>query len=152
QLPSAPTRLQDQELPARLSVPLRLSPASDPAAEELWVMHDGGLEQLDELVRTADDQLLARLSFALAEQDARRTVALRPRPSKEGPPVVSLAAQAFRPYRGVPNLFLPRGARLQPPLRRDAVRKLLADDPEQVTWLYPLADGGFRPETLPDAA
>ena len=37
-----------------------------------------------------------------------------------------------------------------PTLRRDAVRKLLADDPAQVVWLMPGADGKFTPEILPD--
>src|SRR5262249_32896581 len=37
-----------------------------------------------------------------------------------------------------------------PPLRRDVVRKLLADDPNQITWLVPGEDGRFAPEGLPD--
>src|SRR5205814_6060646 len=37
-------------------------------------------------------------------------------------------------------------------LRRDAVRRLLADDPAQVVWLMPQADGKFTPEVLPDSA
>src|SRR5262249_25159071 len=44
------------------------------------------------------------------------------------------------------------GTRLHPPLRRDAVRKHLADDPMQVTWLYPGPDGTFTPESLPETA
>src|SRR5262249_18096375 len=39
-----------------------------------------------------------------------------------------------------------------PPLRRDAVRKLLCDDPSLITWLHPGEDGAFTPETLPDNA
>ena len=58
----------------------------------------------------------------------------------------------FKPYWKLPNLFLPSGKRLMPTLRRDAVRKLLADDPAQVVWLMPLADGKFTPEVLPDDA
>jgi hypothetical protein len=47
---------------------------------------------------------------------------------------------------------VPVGTSLQPSLRRDAVRKLLADDPAQVVWLYPDGDDGFVPESLPDGA
>ena len=50
----------------------------------------------------------------------------------------------------MPNLFLPCGTRLQPPLRRDAVRKLLAEQTEDITWLFPQPDGSFIPESLPD--
>src|SRR5262249_22195269 len=52
----------------------------------------------------------------------------------------------------LPNLFLPCGMRLHPPLRRDAVRKQLADDPAIVTWLQPDGASGFTPESLPDTA
>jgi hypothetical protein len=50
----------------------------------------------------------------------------------------------------LPNLFLPAGTRLHPPLRRDVVRKLLADDPAQVTWLAPGENGSFTPQSLPE--
>src|SRR5439155_8781676 len=82
-----------------------------------------------------------------------RTVVLRTRPSKLAPPVLPLeSALGFKPFWKLPNLFLPAGRRLHPTLRRDAVRKLLADDPDQVVWLYPDGAGGFTPESVPDAA
>src|SRR5262249_19557120 len=59
---------------------------------------------------------------------------------------------AFKPYWKLPNLFLPVGKRLHPTLRRDAVRKLLADDADQVVWLYPDDKNSFTPEFVPDAA
>ena len=65
---------------------------------------------------------------------------------------MSLDAQQFRPFWKLPNLYLPCGSALSPPLRRDAVRKLLADDPAQVTWLYPQEAGRFTPESLPEEA
>ena len=61
-------------------------------------------------------------------------------------------AVAFRPFQRLPHLLLPCGARLQPPLRRDAVRRLLADDPDLVTWLSPGPGGTFTPQTLPEVA
>jgi len=45
---------------------------------------------------------------------------------------------------------VPAGTRLHPTLRRDAVRKLLADDTDQLVWLYPGAGGGFE-EQAPGA-
>src|SRR5262249_39907647 len=93
------------------------------------------------------------LSFAVAEKGGQTIIVLRVRPSKHAAPVLVLpGAVAFRSFLKLPNLFLPIGSRLHPPLRRDAVRKLLADDPAQITWLYPEEDRGFTPETLPDTA
>ena len=43
-------------------------------------------------------------------------------------------AGAYKHYLKLPNLFLPVGTRLHPPLRRDQVRKLLADDTSQIVW------------------
>src|SRR5205085_10475892 len=79
-------------------------------------------------------------------------VVLRTRHSRLPPPELVLKAEAHKPYLKLPNLFLPAGKALHPPLRRDMVRKLLADDPAQVVWLAPLDGGGFRPETLPEDA
>src|SRR5262249_10277294 len=50
----------------------------------------------------------------------------------------------------LPNLFVPVGLRVHPPLRRDAVRDLLASDPRQLTWLAPQAGGNFVPERIPE--
>ena len=93
-----------------------------------------------------------RLAFAVGEKDGQKTIVLRVRPSKLPPPVLVLNALGFCHFQKLPNLFLPVGTRLHPPLRRDAVRKHLADDPMQVTWLYPGPDGSFTPESLPETA
>jgi hypothetical protein len=118
------------------------------------VLRDNAVEQLDALVRDSDDRLLQRLMFAVAsDQDGKRTVVLRTRPSKLAPPHLPLEnAVAFKPFWKLPNLFLPVGRRLHPTLRRDAVRKLLADDADTVVWLFPGEGGKFTPESLPDGA
>jgi hypothetical protein len=133
-------------------VPLRLGPGGAEEPAELWVLPERGVEQLDALVGQADDQLLARLAFAVAEAGDRQTVVLRVRPSRLPPPVLVLEGIAFRPYLRLPNLFLPCGTRLHPPLRRGVVGQLLAADPSQVTWLYPQPDGQFTLQRLPDTA
>ena len=110
------------------------------------------LDQFDAFVRSADKQLLARLAFAVGDNGPEKCIVLRVRPSKLPAPVLVLPAKAFRTYFKLPNLFLPCGTQLHPQLHRDAVRTLLANDPERVTWLYPHGDGTFTPESLPDAA
>ena len=116
------------------------------------MLHDDALAQLDRLVQNADDQLLARLIFAVGEEGDRKTIVLRVRPSKLPPPVLVLEGVGFRRYLRLSHLFLPCGQRLHPPLRRDAVVKLLAADAGQITWLYPGKDGRFAAESLPDEA
>jgi hypothetical protein len=152
QLPDRPVAWHDQELPARLQIPVRLARSGAVEAAELWVLRESGIAQLEELVRSAGDDLLARLAFAVGTRDGERIVVLRARPSKSAPPVLVLDGAAFRPYLRIPNLFLPVGRALHPPLRRDAVVKLLAADTSRITWLRPNADGGFTPESLPDEA
>lgn len=152
-LPGVEVRWRGVERPERFTIPLRLARGGASEASELWVLRDGAGGSLDDLVRHADDRLLSRLAFAVAEgEGGRSTVVLRVRPSKQGPPVLVLDGDGYRPYLRLPNLFLPVGTRLHPPLRRDAVARLLAADPSRVTWLAPGVDGGFVPESLPEEA
>lgn len=151
-LPASRSPWKDTDPGKRLKVPLRLKPAGAADAAELWVLRERPVEQLDALVAGADDHRLRQLSFAVADKGGERIIVLRVRPSKHAPPVVVVDGIAYRSYLKLPNLFLPSGTVLNPPLRRDAVRKLLADDPGVVTWLHPSGDGKFVPETLPDTA
>jgi hypothetical protein len=151
-LPSATVEWRETELSDRLRVPLRLAHAGGTEPAELWVLRDDAVSQLDNLVQNADDKLLNQLSFAAGNSGEELMIVLRVRPSKQPPPVLVLNAVGYRPYLKLPNLFLPCGTRLHPPLRRDAVRKLLADDPADVTWLRPDARSTFTPENLPDTA
>ncbi|HEX4609540.1 MAG TPA: hypothetical protein VH092_15180, partial [Urbifossiella sp.] len=153
-LPAAPVAWEPAEAPAPVTVPLRLTAGNAADAAELWVLRDDPVGQLDALVRGADERLTQRLMFAVAKApDGAPVAVLRTRPSKLPPPALPLEnATAFKPYWKLPNLFLPVGKRLHPTLRRDAVRRLLADDPDQVVWLYPNGPTGFTPESVPDAA
>lgn len=151
-LPAARSPWTAAELGERFQVPLRLKPAGAPDAAELWVLRDRPVEQLDALVSAADDVRLRQLAFAVAVKDGKQIIVLRVRPSKQAPPVVVVDGIAYRSYLKIPNLFVPSGSVLNPPLRRDTVRKLLADDPGVITWLHPADAGSFVPETLPDTA
>jgi hypothetical protein len=153
-LPAGTLPWHESNLKGKLSVPLRLVAGNAADVAEMWVLLEKGVEQLDALVRDADERLLARLAFAVANVAGQApTIILRTRPSKLSPPVLTLEnTLGFKPYWKLPNLFLPVGQRLSPTLRRDAVRRLLADDPSQLVWLMPDGHGKFTPETLPDNA
>lgn len=151
-LPERKVSWQETETKSRLTVPLRLAASGSPGQAELWVLHERPLEQLDALVRDSEDSLIRQLAFAVVENEGHKIVVVRARPSKQGPPVLVLDGAGYRPFWKLPNLFVPCGRGLHPPLRRDAVRKLLAEDPEQVTWLSPKGDNRFTPQSVPETA
>ena len=150
QLPDGGTRWRDEVLPTRLHVAPRLRPAGPAEGAELWVLRGEAIDELNRFVQNAEDSLLARLAFAIGEKDGQRIAVLRVRPSKLPPPIVILPAEAYKSYLRLPNLFLPAGFALHPPLRRDIVRKLLAEDVARITWLAPGENGTFTPESLPE--
>ncbi|MFO0810391.1 MAG: hypothetical protein U0746_17340 [Gemmataceae bacterium] len=151
-VPGAPTAWADAPPAGKLAVPMRFAVGAPNESPELWVIDGGDEDKVDALVRDADERLLSRLAFAAGEHDGQRVLVLRARPSKTGPPVLVLDALACRPYLRLPNLFVPIGKRLRPPLRRDAVRKLLAPDPDVVTWLAPRDGDTFAAQSLPESA
>ena len=71
-LPHAVAALHEVPQEQRLRVPLRLAAGGAHDVAELWVLRERGLEQIDDLVRGADDLLLSRLSFAVPARATRR--------------------------------------------------------------------------------
>lgn len=154
ELPHPATSLEDRELDRRLNVPLRLVRGDASEAADTWVLTGRAVDQLDDFVRTSRDHLLDRLAFAVARHGDEEIVVVRSRPGRGTPPVVVLDGLACRPYLKLPNLFLPVGRRLHPPLRRDTVKSLLCEDDTQLTWLQPDDEeaGAFTPFRLPETA
>lgn len=136
--PATPIAYADAPLTGRIPVPIALTRAGGNDVAELWVLRDPAIAQIEDLVRTSDNDLIARFAFAVAELDGQRVVVLRVRPSKAAPPAVVLDAVGYRPYLRIPNLYLPVGTALRPPLRRDALIALLAEDRTRLTWLAPM--------------
>jgi cellulose synthase operon protein C len=154
-LPQAAVEYAEGKLEGKLVVPLRLTAGNAADAPEMWALKDNAVEVFDAFVRDADERLTSRLIFAVAENSAAGpTIILRTRQLlRLAPPSLELAgAMGFTRYRKLNNLYVPAGTRLQPTLRRDAVRRMLADDDARIVWLTPLGDGRFVPESLPDEA
>src|SRR5262245_25615187 len=141
------------ELKKRLTVPLRLI-EGDRHDPELWVLRQNAIDQLDALVRDAKESLVQRLLFAVGKRGDQLTIVLRVRPSKQSPPQLVLDAAPYTRLLKLDNLFVPVGTKIHPLLRRDAVRKLLAEDPARINWLQPDPEkpGGFTPECLGEDA
>jgi hypothetical protein len=151
-LPDAPSRWHDGKLPAKLKVPLSLRKGGSPDNPELWVLQGDAVAELNRFVQNNDDQLLGRLAFAVGQQDGKTTIVVRVRQSRQAPPQLVLNAVGYRPHLKLSNLFLPVGMGLHPPLRRDKVRELFAEDVDRVHWLAPGEAGAFTPQSLPEDA
>jgi hypothetical protein len=153
-LPATAAALKDGDLKAKLEVKPSLKVGGSTEGAELWVLRQDAVRELNQFVQNSDDQLLHRLSFAVGERKGEKIIIIRVRQSKLPPPVLVLKAEAYRHYLKLPNLFLPVGTRLHPPLRRDKVRQLFAEDTNEVVWLAPDSSksGGFTPESLPEEA
>jgi len=150
-LPDGKVLWKDLQFEKKLPVNLSLRAGGSPDGAELWVLRDNPIEELNRFVQNADDQLLQRLAFAVGETEGKKTIVVRVRQSRQSPPVLVFhKATAYKHYLKLPNLFLPAGTTLHPPLRRDQVRKILAEDSAQVVWLNPADRGGFTPESLPE--
>ena len=151
-LPEAPSEWNRRSLDAKIRTPLSLTPAGSTDGAELWVLRNDAVTELNRFVQNADDLMLQRLAFAVGHKGDETIIVVRVRPSRLPPPELMLKADKYKSYLKMPNLFLPAGMGLHPPLRRDIVRRLLADDPAKLVWLTPLGNGSFRPEMLPEDA
>jgi hypothetical protein len=150
-LPAGKVPWKDAKFEKKLKVTPSLKPGGPPEGAEFWVLRGDPVAELNRFVQNADDNLLQRLAFSVGELDGKKTIVVRVRQSKQQPPVLVFNnALAYKHYLKLTNLFLPVGTRLHPPLRRDQVRKLLAEDTSHVVWLTPGANGSFTPETLPE--
>jgi hypothetical protein len=151
-LPAGLVRLHDttQALP-RIAVTPSLRAGGSAEGAELWVLREDPINELNRFVQNATDDMLQRLAFAVGQHGDEKVIVLRTRQSKHAAPVLVLhGAIGYKPFLKLPNLFLPVGTKLHPPLRRDQVRKLFAEDTDQIVWLQPEGHSSFRPQTLPE--
>jgi hypothetical protein len=151
-LPESPEAKEAIAPPRRLTVPLCLTRASRTEPASLWVIREHAIEVVDRLVQTLPDDVIARLLFAVTGDPDRPIVILRGRAGRSGPPEIDVPGEAYVSLLRIPNLFVPRDRIVEPPLRRDKIRELLAPADDELGWLAPVGDAGLRLESLPDSA
>ncbi len=161
-MPNPIHALQPVKVSTSLRVPLTLTSAASTSSAEMWVIRKDAMQQLEQLIVRSDEELLDRLAFAVVSNESEPVVVVRVRPSRAALPILVLDATAYTTCLRLPNLFVPLGMRLQPPLRRDAIAKLLASDNRLISWLevveprdttrrfwpfqtHTIADAAFRP-------
>jgi hypothetical protein len=142
----------------RLQIELKLVRAPSQRPPTLWVVRERAIDQMETLVRTLPDVVVARLRFAAVTQpDGETLVVLRARRSEQQPPALELDAEAYTTVAQLPDLHVPIARTLDPPLRPAKLRELLLREPERVVWLAPRGDAGkrgqaFVRESLPERA
>ncbi|NMO17224.1 hypothetical protein HPC49_13090 [Pyxidicoccus fallax] len=151
-LPEPAEDWEPQPAPGRLSVPLRLTRAARTEPASLWVLRENAVAQVESLVHTLPEALLSQLRFAVAGPPESPCIVLRARPGRERPPELGLTGMGYAPLPQLADLFLPCDGLLEPPVRRDRLRALLAPERDTVTWLHPTGGGAFRAERLPESA
>jgi len=139
-------------LPPTISTRLRLLRFPETEPPRLWVLRDDALGQLTAYCKTAHQHLLTRFTVAVSASAGVPCVVLRSLTTNGPPPVFVGSALAYHSPLRFPNLYLPAGTRLAPPLRRDAIRDAIGMSPDRVVWLHPLGDGAFQAESLPEDA
>lgn len=154
-----PARDFEATLPSRrLQIDLRLVRAPAQRAPTLWVVRERAIEQMETLVRTLPDVVVARLRFAAVTLASGETlVVLRARRSEQQAPALELAAEAYTQVAQLPDLHVPSARTIDPPLRPAKLRELLLPDNDRVVWLAPQGEPGrrgqaFVRESLPERA
>jgi cellulose synthase operon protein C len=154
QMPNVPADWKEGMTPERLVVPLKLVAGNTMDAAELWVLRGQSIAGLEAFVRGADARLLELLRFAVGVSAIGETIVVVTAAStRKAPPVLAIpGAESHKSYWRIPNLFVPVGTRLHPPLRRDVVTRLLASDSDRRVWLAPGNGGAFTPESIAENA
>ncbi len=136
--------------PPRLAVTLRLARAAASEAASLWVLRDDAVAHVERLLASLPEETTSGLLFSMCRAGDETLVVLRSRAG--GRTTLEIDGEAYRAHASIPNLFLPCDGTLEPPLRRDRVRDLLAPDPDTVVWLRRRGAEGFQVEHVTDDA
>ena len=144
-------------LPARRTIELRLARGRrEPPS--LWVVREGGVAAIDDLLGYLPDDVVERLTFAMTGGDAPIAI-VRARAGRHAPPELALDAEAYAPVADMPDIYAPVDAVIEPPLRRDRLRAILTGAPAQpggappaVWWLAAVPPRRFRVERIADTA
>ncbi len=128
-------------------IPVRLKAVKSPrlVTPSLFIL-DNGWAAVEQLVGSTPDSQLENVLFAVSGEQ----VVLRSRPGKEAA-AGELPGSPFCRLLELPNLYVPHGTALEPPLRRDHFRSWLADDDEMVYWLT-FEGGRLNRHRLPEHA
>lgn len=155
QIPTKRCLWQAQDQVSKIPIPLRLIPGDPHRVEpSLWLVPGGHQLDFEGWLRGVDENILKRLSFAVAEapdQEHEKWIVLHAETYGEALPPVILNLDVAYPYVVHPlmrNIYLPRGYALHPLVRVETLQRLLEADTDQIVWLRPLDNQAFQPCAL----
>jgi cellulose synthase operon protein C len=132
-----PVQKTEGRQPPLFRVPLRLQRARTEPARMYLV--EAGLIEVERLVNSMPEAQLADILFAVVGE----CVVLRPRPGRESA-ADAWPGAAYSRVSEIPNLFAPQGWALEPPIRRERLKKWLAGNSDEVVWLQQTETGLAR--------
>jgi cellulose synthase operon protein C len=140
--------LKDHAYSGSLGVRLRFSRLTQSESSTLWLLTTDTESKLREFVHQSPDHIINDLDFAIGTTNQGKCILLRARPSKKGPMELVLDAIPFTPLMRLPNVYLPWGMKINPPLRRDMIRQWF-ENPDRLTWLFPRNSIEFDLQSIP---
>lgn len=149
-VPERSEKIVPGAMPARRKVELRLSSGRRDITS-LWVLRDDAIGKIDKLLEYLPEDVVGRLMFAVSDATPP-TVILRARTGRQAAPDLSLVAEEYAPLAGMADVYAPTGAIVEPPLRRERLRMILAIDAREVMWLARVENNRFRVERISDDA
>ena len=129
-----------QPLTAPLQVQLRLERTTRRSDARLWVLRTRGLEALEALLRNLPSTIVEHLQFARLTANSENAegeslYVLRSPNFGAPPPALEIAAEALAPRSDLPNLYLPVGQTLAPPLTTEQLRDRLTPQVSDIVWV-----------------
>jgi hypothetical protein len=149
-VPESADKIVPGAMPARRKIELRLSSGRRDITS-LWVLRDDAIGKIDKLLEYLPEDVVGRLMFAVSDATPP-TVILRARTGRQAAPDLSLVAEEYAPLAGMADVYAPTGAIVEPPLRRERLRMILAIDAREVMWLARVENNRFRVERISDDA
>ncbi len=118
-------------------VKLKLVFAARTTSPTLWVIKKDAINMTENLVRHLPEKDINQLLFTVCGDVDHPIVILKSRPSQGHAPVLEITGESCSNWMDIENLFLPYDAIIEPPLRREKIKELLANDPDSLTILSP---------------
>ena len=149
-VPERADKIAQGAMPERRKVELRLSSGRRDVTS-MWVIREDAVAKVDKLLEYLPEEVVGRLTFAVSAATPP-TVILRARTGRHAAPDLSIAAEEYAPLGGMADVYAPTGAIVEPPLRRERLRSILAIEAREVMWLARTAGNKFRVERINDDA
>lgn len=130
-----------QTLPPKekFNVQLTLEAAQNNRTPNLWLVDDFSV--LDSLVDELSEAECNKWLFSVATINDVKRVLLLPTRGQKNVPQLNVCGEPFNSHKEIDNLYLPKNTGLRPQLTTQTVKNLLADNPNQLTWVRQTEQG-----------